>query len=338
MRQVRTFSFLAALALAALTLVVTSGAAATYPAGSPEARLDAARAELIALRGSLETAEARLWLSRAVASLGWAIGADCWSADGAALDPARADRCLDAIRVSVRRLWMTGELHASDQITEVAESVRDLALASLNAASAPPALRWKVEHDIYVEGDGAFRAPDARLAVAAYIRAWKRLNADAFTPARVTAGAEIVQPKLDFNPAGSAEAFQITATGDVLSRINVFVDPASTASSLVAGVYADGEGGPGQLLAQGSAPLAQGGGDWNTVHVPRTAITPGATYWIAILTPSGGGTLMFRDRCCRGKGTTLSVMSQSTSLTQLPATWSSGRQFKDGPLSAFGAD
>lgn len=337
MRQAKPFSFSVAIALCAVAVLVASGGAASYPAGSPEARLDSTRAELIALRGSLATPAARLLLSRSVASLGWAIGADCWSVDGASLDSARAGRCLDAIRVSVARLWTIDELHASAQLTAIAESVRAVALDSLEATSPSPALRWKVLHDI-VDGDIDLGATDARLAVGAYIRAWKRLNGDTFTAVTIGAGAERMEPKLDFNPAGSAEAFQVTATGSSLSRINLYVDPASTATSLVAGVYADGQGGPGQLLAQSSTPLAQGGGEWNTVHVPKTALTPGATYWIAILTPTGGGTLRFRDRCCGGRGTSLSVMSQATSLTTLPATWSSGRQFKDGPLSAFVAD
>jgi hypothetical protein len=337
MRQAKAFTFLAMVAASVVVLLVASGAASSYPAGSPEARLDAARAELISLRSGLETPAARLWLSRSVASLGWSIGADCWSADGATLDAARAGRCLDAIRVSVGRLWITGDLHASTQITEIAESVRDVAIGSLNAASPPPEVRWKVEHDIYFDGDSEL-GTDARLAVGAYIRAWKRLIGDTFTPVHVTAGAERVQPKLDFNAAGSAEAFQVSSTGGFLSRISVYVDPASTATSLVAGIYADGEGGPGQLLAQGSTPLAQGGGEWNTVHVPKTTLAADGRYWIAILAPTGGGTLKFRDRCCGGKGTSLSVMSLQTGLTELPASWSSGRQFGDGPLSAFGAD
>jgi hypothetical protein len=349
MRQAKALTFLATVAAMAGVLLAASGGASSYPASSPEGRLAATRAELIALRGSIVLPVSRLWLSRAVASLGWAIDADCWSDDGSSLSSVKGGRCLDAIRAAVNRLAMGDQVdrvsqglkwETYPQILAIVQIVRDIAIGSLNDASSAPnpdkALLWKAQHDIYALGD--HDDFDPRWSMGHYLRAWHRLNGDTFTPVRITAGAELVQPRVDFNPAGAAEAFEITATGDTLSRINLYVDPASTATSLVAGVYADGEGGPGQLLAQGSTPLAQGGGEWNTVHVPRTAVTPGETYWIAIVTPAGGGTIKFRDRCCGGRGTSRSVMSQAAGLAALPATWSSGRQFTDGPLSVFGAD
>jgi hypothetical protein len=343
----RKIWFAAAIGLSAIALV-TAGGASSYPAGSPEGRLAATRAELIALRGTLVRPDSQLWLSRAVASLGWAIDADCWSDDGSRLNSVTGGRCLDAIRVAVNRLAMGDQADrvsqglkwaAYPQILEIVQIVRDLAIASLNDASSAPhpdkALLWKVQHDIYALGD--HDDFDPRWPMEHYLRAWHRLNgpAWAYDPGRL--GDYVIQPKLDFNPPGTAEAFEVQTTGHALSRISVYVDPASTATSLVAGIYADGEGGPGQFLAQSSTPLAQGGGEWNTVHVPRIAITPGAKYWVAILTPTDGGTLRFRDRCCRGAGTSYSVMSQETKLTELPTTWSSGRQFKDGPLSVIGS-
>lgn len=340
MKQAKLVLVLAAIALSAAALLA-AGSAAAYPPGSSEGQLATTRAELIALRGTLTIPAARVWLSRSVASLGWAIDADCWSADGATLDTVTGGRCLDAIRLTVNRLSigdeLAGELRSVTyaQILELVQVVRDIAIASLNAASTAPQVS-QVQRDIYDLGDNDWFDP--RWALNDYLRAWHRLSGPADAAAAITLGAETVQPKLDYNPAGSAEAFQVQAQGSTLSRINLYIDPASTATSFVAGIYADGEGGPGQLLAQSSTPLAQGGGDWNTVHIPRIALTPGGTYWVAILTPDGGGTLRFRDRCCRGGGTTPTVMSQATSLTTLPATWSSGRPFKDGPLSVFGAN
>jgi hypothetical protein len=332
-----------------IALLVTAGTASSYAVGSPEDQLATTRAELIALRGSLETPSARLWLSRSVASLGWVVGADCWIENGASPLGPGASRCVDAIKVTVRRLTSgdpSGELAAKAraQVLEIVDVVRGFALEAESLASSwreletgyGPANLWAIQHDI-AQGDRDVLL-DPRWAVTDYLRAWGRHGGPGLdVPPTIAFGAETIQPKLDYNPAGSAEAFAVRATGSTLSRLSVYVDPASTAASLVAGIYADGGGGPGQLLAQGSTPLAQGGGDWNTVHVPTMTLTPGETYWIAILTPAGGGTLRFRDRCCRGAGTSLTVMSAASDLTSLPAAWSSGRPFKDGPLSVVGA-
>ncbi|NUR75650.1 MAG: hypothetical protein HOQ28_05085 [Thermoleophilia bacterium] len=341
----------AALALIAAVLLALAGGASAYPPGSPEAQLGTTRTELIALRGSLTTPSARLWLSRSVASLGWSIDADCWASEGQWPDGLSAGRCWQGIRVALHRLAAadaSGELAAKahPQILEIVNMVKGLAETASSMASSFRFLQdpggfarwWSIQHDIDL-GDRHLLL-DARWAFNDYLRAWGRWGNTSldYPPIATAFGAETVQPKVDSNPAGSAEAFQVGATGSALSRINIYVDPGSTATSLVAGIYADGEGGPGQLLAQASTPLAQGGGDWNTVHVPKTALTPGATYWIAILTPDGGGTLRFRDRCCRGGGTSLTAMSLETHLTVLPATWSTGRQFKDGPLTVFGTD
>jgi hypothetical protein len=353
MRGSRKILFATAIGLCAVALLSAAGGASSYPANSPEGRLDATRAELIALRGTLVTPAARLWLSRSVASLGWAIGAECWAADGATLDTVTGGRCLNAIRVAVNRLAMGDQVdrvsaelrgRAYPQILELVQIVREIAIGSLNAASADPQpptderklLLWKAQHDIYALGDND--TFDPRWALGDYLRSWHRLNGPADPPPSIVLGGEGMQPKLDYNPAGLAEAFEVTASGSGLNRISLYVDPASTATSLVAGIYADGEGGPGQLLAQSATPLAEGGGDWNSVHLPRIALTPGVKYWVAILTPDGGGTLRFRDRCCRGAGTTFSVVSNDTHLMTLPDTWSSGRQFKDGPLSVFGTN
>jgi hypothetical protein len=347
MKQATTIGFLVALAFSAAALGMP-GRAAAYAPGSPEAQLATTRAELIALRGSLTTPSARLWLSRSVASLGWSIDADCWASEGQWPDGVSAARCWIPIRLTLNRLVtgdQSGELaaKASPEILELVDMARGLALTRLNIMSSfiflsepgGPEARWKIEHDI--EAGDRDLSIDPRWAFNDYLHAWGGFGLDYPLPS-IALGSELLQPKLDYNPAGSAEAFELPAVGSSVSRISLYVDPASTATSLVAGVYADAEGGPGQLLAQGSTPLARGGGDWNTVHVPQLALTPGSRYWVAILTPAGGGTLRFRDRCCHGAGTSFSVLSHETNLTVLPATWSPGRQFKDGPLSAFASN
>jgi hypothetical protein len=53
-----------------------------------------------------------------------------------------------------------------------------------------------------------------------------------------------------------------------------------------------------------------------------------------MLGPAGAGTFRFRDGCCGG-GTPAETSSQTT-LTGLPASWTSGTSFSDGPASAYG--
>jgi hypothetical protein len=102
-----------------------------------------------------------------------------------------------------------------------------------------------------------------------------------------------------------------------------------------AGVYANSNGHPGNLLAsaQLSSPTA---GAWNDVPIPSTAIAQGQSYWIALL--GTGGSLSFQDECCGGSGSAPSETSSSKSLSSLPAAWSTGTVYPhDGPVSAYAA-
>jgi outer membrane protein assembly factor BamB len=167
------------------------------------------------------------------------------------------------------------------------------------------------------------------LVVAAVAAALLSIPAHAATA--VLFGDQAVEPGSDSNSPGKAEAFRVTAsTSGSLTSLTVYVDSASTATSLVAGVYANSGSHPGALLAQGtvSAPTK---GAWNTLSVPAASITSGATYWIALLAP--GGTLRFRDKAC-GCGSASETSSQTT-LTTLPTSWTTGSNYADGPVSAY---
>ena len=99
-----------------------------------------------------------------------------------------------------------------------------------------------------------------------------------------------------------------------MTTISVYVDATSLATGLVAGLYSATGTHPGALLGQGSlsAPTA---GAWNVVTIPGVAVTSGVDYWIAVLSPTGTGTLRFRDRCCRnGTPAETSVSSTLTAL------------------------
>ena len=95
-------------------------------------------------------------------------------------------------------------------------------------------------------------------------------------------------PSTDYNPAGVAEAFGTTASGTgSVDVLHVFVDPASEASTLVAGVYTDNEGHPGALLGTGTLTA-------NTPGMPRcgagagtAARASGALADAAVLPDSG---------------------------------------------------
>jgi hypothetical protein len=151
----------------------------------------------------------------------------------------------------------------------------------------------------------------------------------------VLLGDQAVEPKIDGNAGGSAEAFSTvaTTTGSV-KQLTFYVDSTSAASSVIVGLYTDNGGHPGTLLSQ-SAVAAPAAGAWANVSMPAAGVTTGSTYWIAVLGPNGAGTVKFRNRCCGGGSP--AEASSSTTLTALPATWSSGAPYKDGPLSAYGS-
>lgn len=149
--------------------------------------------------------------------------------------------------------------------------------------------------------------------------------------ATVALGTQTVGSNLDSNPAGLAEAFEATATATgTVGSLSVYVDPSSTATTLVAGLYSDDAGQPGTLLSQGSiSPPAPG--TWNTVVLPATSVTSGTAYWIGVLSPSGSGTFAFRDT----SGGAVSENSSQSSLAALPSTWSAGPKWNDSPISAY---
>ncbi len=151
-------------------------------------------------------------------------------------------------------------------------------------------------------------------------------------PPRVLLGDQAIEAASDSNTGGRAEAFRATATSTgAVSRLSVYVGSGSTATTVVVGLYADAAGKPGALLTQAAVTTAARGA-WVDVPVPSAAVTNGSTYWIALLSPLGGGTLQFRD-----KPGGASETSASSSLTALPATWATGVRYTDGPVSAYGS-
>jgi hypothetical protein len=153
-------------------------------------------------------------------------------------------------------------------------------------------------------------------------------------PPPILLGDPNVGPAPDYTAAGLAEAFRATAgASGTPGRLKVYVDSGSAATTLKAGIYSDNDGHPGALLTSGSL-SSPAPGAWNEVVLGESPpVAAGTTYWIAVLSPKGAGTLRFRDHCC-GSGSPSETSSQQ-SLYSLPASWTTGTVYHDGSLSGY---
>ncbi len=148
----------------------------------------------------------------------------------------------------------------------------------------------------------------------------------------VALGSDQVQPFVDENPAGTAEAFRsVAAAGGTSTAMKVYVDASNAADRLEVGVYADDDGHPGRLLSTGSIDHPTNG-DWNTAELAPTELTAGTAYWLALLGPHDTGRLRFRD-LVEGEGGATEISAQ-TCLDRLPDPWRSGTAFGNAPASA----
>lgn len=144
--------------------------------------------------------------------------------------------------------------------------------------------------------------------------------------------------QVDSNPlvrSGFSEAYPTTVQANgTVANLRVFADAGTTATRLLAGIYGDNGGHPGTLLTAGtlSSPLP---GAWNTVAVAPVRLAAGTTVWIALL--GRGGLLGYRNRCCTASSATPTESNADTALTALPATWTTGQVYDDGPISAYGS-
>lgn len=147
----------------------------------------------------------------------------------------------------------------------------------------------------------------------------------------VLLGDQTIESSADSNTAGTAEAFQTTAVASgTVANLTVYLDAGSNATKVYVGLYADNSGHPGALLTQAST-TTPAPGTWNNFPVSAATVTAGTRYWIAIL-GTGSGTPSFRDR---SNGSCSSETSSQSSLTALPATWTTGHVYPDCPLSAY---
>ena len=152
-------------------------------------------------------------------------------------------------------------------------------------------------------------------------------------------GDQRIQPHVDTNPSGTAEAFRYTAaSAGTVRELAVYVDPASNATSVLIGLYVSTPGGnPGALLTTGtiSNPLP---GAWNRATVAPAQVRAGTQYWLAVLAPRRSGTLVFRDRYDgTGDPTQTSAQTALTLATGLPKQWKTGTRYANSPASVYAA-
>ena len=169
-------------------------------------------------------------------------------------------------------------------------------------------------------------------------KSWNTCNISAYavtgtSPATVMIGDQAVESNLDKNPAGQAEAFPAIAnTSGSVATLNLYLDATSGSGPVYIGLYADnGKDHPGTLLGQGSttSPVA---GSWNQISIASSSITAGSRYWIALLGTQATSPY-FHDRqttACH------SETSSQTTLTSLPATWTTGKTWNTCYISAYG--
>jgi hypothetical protein len=148
----------------------------------------------------------------------------------------------------------------------------------------------------------------------------------------VLLGDTSVEATRDSNAAGNAEAFQTTATmSGTVGSVTVYMDTPNSATRLIVGIYSNSSGNPATLLSQGSSSTTLKKGAWNTVAITPVAVTANTVYWIAVL--GTGGTPYFRA----GGTNCSSVSSSQSTLTALPASWSTGHTWSSCRLSAYGS-
>jgi hypothetical protein len=129
---------------------------------------------------------------------------------------------------------------------------------------------------------------------------------------------------------GQAAGYQFTATQSGLaSVVRVYLDPGSTASVLRLALYSDLSGAPGTILAQGSAPALTTG--WQSVTIPPVTLLQGKRYWVALLSPFGGGSLNVREAANGGS----SILSRQATLAAFPLAWTAGISAARSPLSVY---
>jgi len=151
-------------------------------------------------------------------------------------------------------------------------------------------------------------------------------------PQQFVMGDNIKEPWVDYRSPGIAEAFQtVPRKSGVVTNVAVYLGASSTASELVAGIYKNNNGHPGDLITQGRLNKPKPGA-WNQVTIPVVTVTAGQPYWIAIM--SSKGQIGFLDQV--GSGTGSMETSAFMRLSFLPGKWKGSAYRPNSAMSIFG--
>ncbi|WP_437756312.1 glycoside hydrolase family 16 protein [Sorangium sp. So ce1389] len=95
--------------------------------------------------------------------------------------------------------------------------------------------------------------------------------------------------------AGVVDAHPIAAVASgTVAKLKAYIDSTNTATAIQLGLYAQSSSAPGALVASCSIPSVTNGG-WNECAVSGSpSVTSGATYYVAVLSPSGGNAVKVR--------------------------------------------
>ncbi len=143
-------------------------------------------------------------------------------------------------------------------------------------------------------------------------------------------GITSIEPTVDTNAPGQAEAFPFIAAGSAKSvTVEVYIDTHNTATTVKVGLYSAATSGPGSVLTSGSLASPKKAA-WNGVGVTALSLVKGKKYWLALL--GEGGTIAFRDASTGGCS---SITAAQSNLTALPASWTGGSSWPTCQLSAY---
>ncbi len=143
-------------------------------------------------------------------------------------------------------------------------------------------------------------------------------------------GDTTVESNAGYLSSGRAKAFNFHARLSGTSAVmQLYLDPANTAGTVIVGIYSDAGGHPGSLLSTGLS-LASLAGTWNPISVTSAPLVAKESYWLATL--GQGGTLRFRDQ---RYGSCKSETSAQGTLSALPTSWRTGRTHSNCPVSAY---
>ena len=134
-----------------------------------------------------------------------------------------------------------------------------------------------------VSSSGLFTAPNAPTSTPVTVTATSQADTTktasvtlqigvAQSPGTMLLGHSTLEALVNGLNAGTAEGYQITASGNgSLSSLSVYVDSATTATNLFVGLYSDNNGHPGSRLTAGNSATFQTAA-WNTIPVSLSVL------------------------------------------------------------------